>query len=216
VSTQHFERSSHAIQQGPCVVGIGAAIGGPPCLLTLLSCLSRSAPPVVVVQHMIPQFMEGFVRWLSSSLSLEVCVAYDGMPLTRGSVVLAPADRHVLVDRQLRISTSNEPPEHGHRPAIDVLFRSLAQAFGARALGVLLTGMGRDGALGLLAMHDAGAVTIAQDEASSLVFGMPRAAIELGAADLIKDPLQTGQLLAAPERLLGELAEAQRSARKAL
>lgn len=140
--------------------------------------------PVLLVVHLAPGFGPSFTAWLGGLLPLPVREAVHGAPLPRPDercVIVSPADVHLLVEGGLlRLSRGAE--RHSCRPSIDVLFESVAREFGAAAIGCLLTGMGRDGAEGLQAMRNAGAVTVAQDEATSVVFGMPREAIRLGAA----------------------------------
>ena len=166
------------------VVGIGASTGGPPALQALLAALPADfAAPILVVQHITAGFLPGLVEWLGESTPLRVEIARHGVAVEAGHVYLAPDDHHMALDAQRRIRLTREPAEHGVRPAADRLFASLAAHAGGRAVGVLLTGMGKDGALGLRAMRDAGATTIAQDRDSCVVYGMPGAAVALGAAE---------------------------------
>jgi two-component system chemotaxis response regulator CheB len=171
--------------RGVELVAIGASTGGPPALATILGELPPDfGAPVVVIQHMADGFVEGLVEWLDSVSPLPVTVAQDGERLRPGAVVVAPAGRNVLVHRGMRLELT--PPESGqfHAPGIDATFTSVAKACGNRSIGVLLTGMGRDGALGLRRMREAGAVTIGQDEPTSVVFGMPAAAQALDAVEI--------------------------------
>ncbi len=169
----------------PDLVAIGASLGGPRALATLLRGLPADFPvPVAVVQHIADGFTEGLASWLASESHLDVREATDGDPLRAGRVLLAPTGRHLLVTDEV-VRLSDAPPVDTFKPSVTPLFLSAASAYGARACGVLLTGMGRDGAEGLRAIKDAGGATIAQDEATSAVFGMPRAAIELGAVDRV-------------------------------
>lgn len=170
----------------PRLVGIGASTGGPPVLQTILGGLPRSFPmPVLVVQHISPGFLAGMVDWLAETTGMQVRIAsYGAVPLP-GHVYLAPDDFHMGVGAGGRIVLSREPPENHVRPAVSFLFRTLAEHYGPEAVGVLLTGMGRDGAQELKAMNDRGAATIAQDHGSSVVHGMPGAAIALNAASQI-------------------------------
>jgi two-component system chemotaxis response regulator CheB len=167
------------------LVVIGASLGGPRALATLLRGLPATFPaPIAVVQHIADGFTEGLATWLASECRLEVREAADGDPLRAGRVLVAPTGRHLLVnDRVARLSDA--PPVDTFKPSVTPLFLSAARSYGARACGVLLTGMGRDGAEGLKAIKEAGGPTLAQDEATSAVFGMPRAAIELGAVDRV-------------------------------
>ena len=167
------------------VVVIGASLGGPRALATLLRGLSREFPaPVAIVQHIADGFTEGLASWLAQESRLDVREAEDGELLRPGRVLLAPTGRHLVVGRGLA-HLSDAPAVDTFKPSVTPLFLSAARAYGARCCGVILTGMGRDGADGMKALKEAGAHTIAQDEASSAVFGMPRAAIELGAVDRI-------------------------------
>lgn len=167
------------------VIAIGASTGGTEALHRVLVQLPADAPPVAVVQHMPAGFTEALARSLDAACRVRVAEARGGEALVPGTVLLAPGGRHLVLGRtQGRIVARVEDaePVKRHRPSVDVLFRSAARAAGARALGVLLTGMGDDGADGLLEMRRAGAHTIAQDEASSVVWGMPREAVRRGAA----------------------------------
>jgi two-component system chemotaxis response regulator CheB len=168
------------------IVAIGASTGGVMALGEVLSAMPADAPGILVVQHMPPKFTQRFAERLDGKLRLTVVEAEDGQAVLRGHVYVAPGDRHLSVIRsgaKYRCKLSDGPAISGHIPSSDVLFRSVAEAAAGNAIGVLLTGMGRDGAEGLLAMRQAGAFTIGQDEASCLIYGMPRAARELGAVD---------------------------------
>ena len=169
----------------PPVVAIGASTGGPPALAQVLGELPRGfEAAVVVVQHMADGFVEGLARWLDDVCRLPVVVAVDGERLRPGVVHLAPADANVLVSPGSRVRLAEPEPGQIHVPGIDATFRSVAESVGPSAVGVLLTGMGRDGAAGLRAMRSAGAVTIGQDEPTSVVWGMPGAAAEIDAVGL--------------------------------
>jgi len=165
------------------VVGIGASTGGPPVLQTILSSLTKDFPgTLLVVQHVAQGFLPGMVEWLNQTTALQVHVASHGIcPLT-GHAYLAPDGFHMGVSAGGRIFLAAGEPENGLRPAVSYLFRSLAENYGAEALGVLLTGMGKDGAAELKLMREKGATTIAQDRESSVVHGMPGEAIALEAA----------------------------------
>ena len=165
------------------LIAMGASTGGPLALQGILGQLPGNLPvPIVVVQHISHGFVSGLAHWLNATTPLRVKVAESGEPLRPGTVYLAPDDQHLLVtqDRIVRLEAS--PPVDGHRPSVTALFESVAQSYGRAAVGVLLTGMGSDGAWGLKALHDAGSYTIAQDEATSIVFGMPQRGIALGVA----------------------------------
>lgn len=167
-------------------VGIGASTGGPPVLEAILGGLPADFPvPLLVVQHMAPGFIEGFARWLDRKLPIAVRLAGEGDRMTPG-VWFAPDGAHLTVSQSKRFVLDSEI-EATHRPSIDVLLESLARSLGAEALGVVLTGMGKDGAEGAAAIRRAGGLAIAQDEASSVVYGMPRAVAE-GGADLVLPP----------------------------
>ena len=167
------------------VVVIGASLGGPRALARLLSGLPPTFPVgIAVVQHIADGFTAGLASWLSQECALPVRQATDGEPLRPGEVLLAPSGHHLLVGDG-RVRLSDGPAVDTFKPSVTPLFLSAAQAYGARACGVILTGMGHDGAAGLKALHDAGGTTLAQDEQSSAVFGMARAAIELGAVDRV-------------------------------
>jgi two-component system chemotaxis response regulator CheB len=179
------------------LVAIGASTGGPPVLLKILSLLPPElVVPILIVQHIAPGFVDGFAGWLSGASRFPVHIATHGQHLMPGHGYVAPDGFHMGVSQGPRIILSNHAPENGLRPSVAYLFRSVAQVMGPRAAGVLLTGMGRDGADELKLMKDMGALTIAQDEASSIVHGMPGEAIKLGAAMRILPPDAIGALLA--------------------
>jgi two-component system chemotaxis response regulator CheB len=167
------------------LVAVGASLGGPRALASLLRALPADFPaPVAVVQHIADGFTEGLAGWLGSEARLAVREARDGDPIRPGTVVIAPTGSHLVVgDGVYRLSDA--PPVETFKPSVTPLLLSVARHYGARACGVVLTGMGRDGATGLKAIRDAGGATLVQDEATSTVFGMPRAAIELGAAERV-------------------------------
>jgi two-component system chemotaxis response regulator CheB len=168
------------------VLAIGASTGGPPVLQAILSSLPRDFRlPVLVVQHIAAGFLPGLAEWLDQTTGLPTHIATHGQQPHPGHVYLAPDDYHMTYTASGIIALNRRDPEYGLRPSVDQLFRSIAETIGGRGIGVLLTGMGRDGAMGLLKMHEAGAWTIAQDRETSVVHGMPGAAIELGAASQI-------------------------------
>lgn len=180
------------------LVGIGASTGGPAVLQTLLSGLPRDfGVPLLVVQHIAPGFLKGMCAWLADSTGLPVHIAMHGMVPQAGHVYLAPDDAHMGVCSSGHILLSDGAPENHVRPSVAFLFRSLAEHFGPAAVGVLLTGMGRDGAAQLKAMRDAGAVTIAQDRHTAAVHGMPGAAIALGGATQVLPAEDIAAVLAA-------------------
>lgn len=167
------------------VLAIGASTGGPQALATLLSGLpADTETSIVVVQHMANGFMEGLTSWLDDCCSLPVVLGEHGRRLAPGTVTVAPSGMNLLVHEHLRVTTHDPDPGQYHVPGVDATFSSVADAYGAASVGVLLTGMGRDGALGLKRMRDLGALTIGQDEETSAVYGMPAAAMSADAVDL--------------------------------
>jgi two-component system chemotaxis response regulator CheB len=180
-------------------VVVGASTGGPGAVVELLRALPANfTVPVLLVQHISPAFAATFVDWLSDQAGRPVRCAADGEPVagTAGRVTMAPPERHLLV-RGGRLILSSGPERHSCRPSVDNLFESVALDYAGAAMGCLLTGMGRDGAAGLRAMRTAGALTFAQDEASCVVYGMPREAVLLDAAVEVLPPREIGQRLAA-------------------
>jgi len=170
------------------IVAIGASTGGTEALKEILRLMPYDGPGIVIVQHMPAGFTAAFAEHLADVCKMEVREAAHGDRVVRGRALLARGDRHLRVRRrhlELVVELDDGPPVCRHRPSVDVLFRSVAEAVGPRALGVILTGMGADGADGLLAMKKAGAGTIAQDESTSVVFGMPKEAIDRGAVDVV-------------------------------
>lgn len=170
------------------LVAIGTSTGGPPALQIILGGLPPDFPlPIAIVQHISVGFSSGLASWLAHVSPLRCKLGEHGEILKPGTVYIAPDSKHMTVHNEGYLLLDGSEPASGHRPAINVLFESVARNFGASALGILLTGMGKDGARGLKAMRQAGAYTIAQDEKTSVVFSMPQAAIELSAADEILD-----------------------------
>jgi len=170
------------------IVALGASTGGTVALERVLMGLPRDCPGIVVVQHMPENFTTAFAARLNSLCAVAVDEAVDGEPLLPGRVLIAPGGKHLMLGRcgaSYFAEVVDGPPVARHKPSVDVLFRSVAKCAGANALGVIMTGMGDDGARGLLEMHQAGAATLAQDEDSCVVFGMPKEAIKLGAAQRV-------------------------------
>jgi len=164
------------------IVAIGSSTGGPAALHKLLTGLPGSFPlPIVMVQHISFGFVKGLADWLNDACQIRVKVAEQGERLQGGTAYIAPDDCHLMVDRFNKITLSTGEPVGGFRPSVTPLFQSTAHSYGAAAIGVILTGMGSDGATGMLAMKQAGALNLAQDESSCVVFGMPKEAIALGA-----------------------------------
>ncbi len=188
----------------PAIVAIGASTGGPQTLLEILASLPAAfSPPILIVQHIAPTFTVNLIDWLRPYCALPIELACSGVMLHRPGIYIAPGDRHLTVVGSTIVLTDG-PPLRSHRPAATILFQSVAAAYGSRAVGVLLTGMGEDGAVGLQDMHRAGGVTIAQDEATSVVFGMPAAAIKLGIVDYVLPPARITALLLELAHLAGK------------
>ena len=168
------------------IIAIGSSTGGPAALHKLLGALPADLPvPIVIVQHISFGFVQGLAEWLNDACSIKVKVAQAGEKVQPGIAYLGPDNNHMLVDRLNRIALNPSELVGGHRPAVTTLFQSIAQSYGPAAIGVILTGMGADGAVGMLTLYESGAITIAQDEASCVVFGMPKEAIALGAVQQI-------------------------------
>ncbi len=166
------------------VVAIGTSTGGTQALEYILTRLPRVCPALVIVQHMPERFTAAFAERLNGLCELEVLEARHGDRVLPGRALIAPGGRHLLLKRsgaQYQVEVVDGPPVSRHKPSVDVLFRSTARAAGANATGIIMTGMGDDGARGLREMHEAGALTLGQDEASCVVYGMPREAMKLGA-----------------------------------
>ncbi len=165
------------------VIAIGSSTGGVEALIAILTKFPANCPPTIISQHMPPTFTKSFAARLNKLCAPEVNEAADGDKLRPGHVYLAPGDAHLELSGHLApyLHLSHAERVNGHRPSVDVMFQSVLRTVGPRAIGVILTGLGRDGAVGLLELRHAGAETIGQDEASCVVYGMPRAAYELGA-----------------------------------
>ena len=191
------------------VIAIGASTGGTEALRELISALPPHAPAIVISQHIPAAFSGPFAERLNRASAMAVCEAQNGQYVLPGHVYVAPGDRHLIIERdgaRYRCKLSDGPHVNRHRPSVDVMFRSVAQNLGPNAIGVILTGMGDDGARGLKEMRDAGAQTIAQDEQTSVVWGMPGSAVKLGAAEQV---LPLHQI---PAQLLEMVMRAERSA----
>ena len=160
---------------------IAASTGGPPALAKVLGSLPADFPiPILLVQHMGAPFMEGFASWLDGITALDVAIAREQEIPCAGRVYVAPGDRHLLLSAAGTLQVSASPPLASQRPSATVMFRSVAKVLGSKGLGVLLTGMGEDGAEGLVEMRRAGGYTIAEDESTAVVYGMPAAALRMG------------------------------------
>jgi two-component system chemotaxis response regulator CheB len=170
------------------IICIGASTGGTESLREVLETLPADAPGIVIVQHMPEKFTSSFAKRLNSLCQMDVREAQDGDAVLRGRVLIAPGNLHTMIARsgaRYHVSVKTGPLVTRHRPSVDVLFRSAAQVVGRNAVGVIMTGMGDDGAVGMQEMKTAGAFTLAQDEASCIVFGMPKEAIARGCVDRI-------------------------------
>ncbi len=179
---------------------VGASTGGTEAVRAFLSQLPAGLPPILITQHMPETFTKAFAARLDAASQLTVTEASHGEPALAGHAYIAPGHSHLLLVRDAasyRLALSSAPPVNRHRPSVDVLFTSAAEAAGAHAIGVILTGMGRDGAAGMLAMRQAGAYNFAQDEATSVVFGMPREAAACGAVhEVVPMPDMANKVLA--------------------
>ncbi|WP_028081949.1 protein-glutamate methylesterase/protein-glutamine glutaminase [Solimonas soli] len=170
------------------IIAIGASTGGTEAIREVLERMPADAPAVVVTQHIPAAFSGPFAARLDRTSAMAVCEAHDAQPIVAGHVYVAPGDRHLLIERdgaRYVCRLSDGPPQNRHRPSVDAMFNSLARHAGSNVAAALLTGMGDDGARGLLALREAGARTLVQDEASSVVWGMPGAAYKLGAAERV-------------------------------
>ena len=179
---------AHAALPPDAIIAIGASTGGTEAIAAVLSATPRSAPAIVIVQHIPSGFSRAFANRLNENCALEVKEAEDGDAVLPGRALIAPGDYHMVLRRaggREYVSVKTGPRVCYQRPSVDVLFLSVAETAGARAVGVLLTGMGSDGAQGLLKMRQAGSATIAQDEATCVVYGMPREAVRLNAAERV-------------------------------
>ena len=172
------------------IIAIGSSTGGTVALREVLSPLPADMPGIVIVQHMPKAFTASFAESLNNECLLNVCEAKEGEKVERGKVLISPGDQHMmlkLVGKDYTVTLNSGELVNRHRPSVDVLFRSVANLVGKKSTGVILTGMGDDGAAGMLEMHNAGSLTLAQDEESCVVYGMPRKAVEFGAVDEVKN-----------------------------
>ena len=182
------------------VIAIGASTGGTEAIKDVLVRLDPDCPGIVITQHIPPVFSRSFANRMNQISSLVVCEAEDGQQIRPGHAFIAPGDQHLSVIKdgaRYRCKLDSNPPVNRHRPAVDVLFDSVAETAAHNAVGVILTGMGKDGAKGMKHMHDAGAATIAQDERTSVIWGMPSAAIQEGGVDKV----------VALDKIAGEMTE---------
>ncbi len=168
------------------IIAIASSTGGPNALFTVLRDLPADFPaPILIVQHMSPGFIQGLAEWLDHEEHIRVRVAQNNAALLSGQALLAPDDAHLTVDENHRIRLVDSPPVGGHRPSGTILFESVGRIYGPHALGIILTGMGNDGATGMAALKSMGGKTIAQDRDTSVIFGMPKSAIDQGTADKV-------------------------------
>ncbi|NTU42324.1 MAG: chemotaxis-specific protein-glutamate methyltransferase CheB [Nitrospirales bacterium] len=178
------------------IVAVGASTGGPQTLQRIFTQIPSNFPvPVICIQHIGDEFARGLVDWLAPQCKARILMAPSGDLPAPGTVYFPQPGTHLTIDKQGRLFSSNGPAIGGHRPSIDVMFSSVAEHFGPAGMGILLTGMGKDGAKGLLAISRAGGITISQNEESSIVFGMPKAAMELGAAMYVLSPDEIARML---------------------
>ncbi|MEP9410154.1 MAG: chemotaxis response regulator protein-glutamate methylesterase [Candidatus Brocadia sp.] len=187
-TTRHTETSHALINSTHKIIAIGASTGGTEALKEVLMQMPPNAPGILIVQHMPQLFTKSFADRLNSLCSIEVREAKDGDSIIPGLALIAPGNYHMELRRngaRYYVTTHQEPQVRRHRPSVEVLFESVAKYAGANAVGVIMTGMGDDGSGGLLKMKEAGAKTLAQDEESCVVFGMPKEAIKLGAVDTV-------------------------------
>jgi len=191
-------------QERPDVIVVGASTGGTEAVMRLLEAMPAHSPPIVVVQHIAPYFARAFAQRIAQNASLRLGVCAEATLLAPGHVYFADDDRHIGIGGRsggLAIIRSDGAPINRHRPSVDFLFKSAALLSNVKVAAVLLTGMGSDGAVGMKELHDRGAMTFCQDERSCVVFGMPREAIALGAADVIANPTEIRQQL---RRMIGQ------------
>lgn len=173
------------------IVAVGTSTGGPQALQTIFERLPANFPvPIICIQHISHGFLDGLIKWLALTCALPIEVATSGAICQPGTIYFPPEQKHLELNRQGRFICSDSPPVGGHRPAVNVTFESVAKVYGRQAIAVLLTGMGKDGAAGMQLIKQAGGLTIAQDRETSVIFGMPKEAIEMGAVK---------QILALPE-----------------
>ncbi|MDP4175293.1 MAG: chemotaxis-specific protein-glutamate methyltransferase CheB [Bacteroidota bacterium] len=188
-SAAQFNKAKVEAAANASIIAIGASTGGPVVIEKILSSLPKGFPlPIVIVQHITSGFTLGFTEWLNITSSLPVLMAEDGMKIGQGICYIAPDGHHLKITRSGHFALSDEPPVFNLRPSVSYLFRSVAEVFGPSSIGILLTGMGRDGAEELKIMKDHGAITIAQDKDSSVVYGMPGEAVKINAARFVLSP----------------------------
>ncbi len=177
---------SNRLSSIPKIVAIASSTGGPPALSKVLTHVGKGFPlPILIVQHITPGFGQGLINWLAQTIGSHIVEAKEDMVPMSGNIYIAPDNYHLLMDIKGRIKLSSALPIKGHRPSANLLFESIAHYYGPSAIGVVLTGMGDDGMLGIRALKQAGGFCIAQDEASSVVYGMPKAVVDAGLSDVV-------------------------------
>ncbi|MGI9213612.1 MAG: protein-glutamate methylesterase/protein-glutamine glutaminase [Methylococcaceae bacterium] len=205
-STEIIKTTVKANTHPSIVIAVGASTGGTEAIKQVVCNLPSETPPILISQHLPLAFSASFARHVDRSSQMRAQLAENGMVLESGNIYIAPGGQHLRVKRKERtrhiIELDNGKPVNRHKPSVDVMFYSVSEVFGSRCLGILLTGMGADGALGLKIMHDAGASTMVQDEHTSIVWGMPGEAHRLGAADYV---LPLGKIPSKILALLGQL-----------
>lgn len=187
--TRSLSKDDYIFNKKIRIIAIGASTGGPVVLEKILSHLPANfAIPIIAVQHISPGFTQGFCDWLAATAKVNVKLANDGEMIQPGTCYIAPDNYHCIVEKNMTISLLTTPSEHSAKPSVSVLFRSIAQNIGEKSIGILLTGMGKDGALELKLMKESGATTIIQDAESSIVYGMPGEALKIKAQSYIFTP----------------------------
>ncbi|MCP9473559.1 MAG: chemotaxis response regulator protein-glutamate methylesterase [Nitrospira sp.] len=202
-SPSSFPSGSAMLKTTDTIIAIGSSTGGTEAVKDILTALPANTPPILITQHMPPRFTKTWADRLNSLCRISVKEAADGDSVLPGHALVAPGGYHMALDRngaRYMVRVTQDPPVNRHRPSVDVLFDSVARYAGRNSIGVILTGMGGDGAKGMLAMKQAGARTIAQDEATCVVFGMPKEAIKLGGVDKV---LPLGEIAGAVMELVG-------------
>lgn len=173
------------------LIAIGSSTGGPAALVSVLKNLPEDfSAAIAVVQHVDKQFIAGFITWLDEQITLPVRMAHNGDKLVPGTILVADSEQHLILLKDQTLSYTKEPEAYPYKPSVNVFFESIAHYWNGNATGILLTGMGRDGALGLFEMHEKGFTTMAQEKSTCAVYGMPKAAVELNAVDFILSPVE--------------------------
>lgn len=177
------------------VIAIGVSTGGPLVLQEIFKDLPEEFPPILVVQHIVKGFLEGLCQWLMETTSKDILIANNGELIKPNHIYFAKEGYHMGISKHMRIELNQKDPENGHRPSVSYLFRSVAEVLGSRGLGILLTGMGQDGALGLKILKEKGGVTLVQSQESSIIYGMPAEAINLGAESEVLSPAKISEFI---------------------